>query len=231
MLRIRIQDGVEHLLHEEQYGFRPKRSTSQPLFTLRRLAEIAEEGQIPSVIAFLDWEKAFDRLSHQALFRILERMRFPKQTIDQIKAIYKGPLFKVLDPNGNSDTHNQHQGIRQGCTISPYLFNLVMHTLIHDTNRLAGRGGASRLSDVINTSFILYADDTAVIGDPSSVNVNIHALQRQAALIGLSLNEKKCEFLAFACDPTITYRGGKHLARVHKAKYLGGIISDKADPF
>ena len=157
-------------------------------------------------------------------------MRFPRQTIDQIKAIYKGPLFKVLDPNGNSDTRHQHQGIRQGCTISPYLFNLVMHSLIHDTNRLAGRGGISRLSEVINTSFILYADDTAVIGDSSSVNVNIHALQMQAALIGLSLNEKKCEFLAFACDPTITYRGGKHLTRVHKAKYLGGIISDKADP-
>ena len=146
MLRIRIQDGVEHLLHEEQYGFRPKRSTSQPLFTLRRLAEIAEEGQIPSVIAFLDWETTFDSLSHHALFRILERMRFPRQIIDQIKAIYKGPFFKVLDPNGNSDTHHQHQGIRQGCTISPYLFNLVMHTLIHDTNRLAGRGGISRLS-------------------------------------------------------------------------------------
>ena len=93
MLRCRIQEAAEHLLHNEQYGFRPKRSTSHPLFIIRRLAEIAEEGQTPVVFAFLDWGKAFDRLSHQALFRILERMRFPRQTIDQIKAIYKGPLF------------------------------------------------------------------------------------------------------------------------------------------
>jgi len=230
MLRIRIQDGVEHLLHDEQYGFRPKRSTSQPLFTIRRLAEMAEEGQIPSVIAFLDWEKAFDSLNHQALFQILDRMKFPKQIIDQIKAIYSGPLFKVLDPNGNSDAHHQSQGIRQGCTISPYLFNLVMHTLIFDTTKLASRGGISRLSEVINSSFILYADDTAIIGDPSSVNINIHCLQRQAALIGLSLNEKKCEFLAFACEPSITYRNGKPLTKALKAKYLGGIISCKSDP-
>ena len=105
-----------------------------------------------------------------------------------------------------------------------------MHTLIHDTNKLAGRGGKSRLSEVINTGFILYADDTAIVGDPSSVNINIHALQRQAALIGLSLNEKKCEFLAFACNPSITYRSGKLLTRALKAKYLGGIISGKSDP-
>ena len=101
-----------------------------------------------------------------------------------------------------------------------------MHTLIQDTNRLAGPEGTSRLSNIINSSFILYADDTAVICDPYSVTVNIHALQRQTALIGLNLNEKKCEFLAFACDPILSYRNGKHLTRAHKATYFGGIASD-----
>ena len=52
-----------------------------------------------------------------------------------------------------------------------------MHTLIQDTNRLAGPEGKSRLSNIINTNFILYADDTAVIGDPQSVTVNTHALK------------------------------------------------------
>ena len=43
MLRCRIQERVERLLHQVQYGFRPRQSTTQPLFTIRRLAELAEE--------------------------------------------------------------------------------------------------------------------------------------------------------------------------------------------
>ena len=201
MLRCRIQEAAEHSLHNEQYGFRPKRSTSQPLFSIQRLADIAGEGQTPSVLASRDWEKAFDRLSRQALFHILQRMRFPLQIINQIKAICKGPLFRVFDPNGPSDTHSQNQGIRQGCTISPYLLNLVMHTLIHDTNRLAGPSGTSRLSQVIDTSFISYADDAVVIGDPNSVTILIHSLQRQAALLALTLMRRDVNFLPSLATP------------------------------
>jgi purine nucleoside phosphorylase len=45
---------------------------------------------------FLDWEKAFDRISHQRLFEALERMKINAKMINNIKALYEHPFFKTI---------------------------------------------------------------------------------------------------------------------------------------
>ena len=57
---------LDRCLMDSQYSFRPKRSTSQPLHTARRLLEYAYAKGTTFFLLLLDWEKAFDKVSHEA---------------------------------------------------------------------------------------------------------------------------------------------------------------------
>lgn len=62
IIQIRLATGLDETLWETQYGFRKKRSTSQPLFITRRLQDQAECTGDKLFMVFLDWEKAFDKV-------------------------------------------------------------------------------------------------------------------------------------------------------------------------
>ena len=57
--------------------------------------EYGEATPEKQILVLLDWQKAFDKISHEALFSSLERMNFPVKYINIIKEIYKHPTFKV----------------------------------------------------------------------------------------------------------------------------------------
>ena len=118
-----------------QFGFRSSRSTIDPLFCLRRLTDVVEQGHDKFILIFLDWEKAFDKISHEKMFQSLHRMSIPVEILDAIKAIYQKPMFQVMHRDKFSSWLSQRTGIRQGCPLSPYLFIVTMHVLFHDVHR------------------------------------------------------------------------------------------------
>ena len=66
-----------------------------PLFCIRRLTDVCEQGNEKLILFFLDWEKAFDKISHNKMFLSLERLNIPSDLLDAIKAIYNNPTFQV----------------------------------------------------------------------------------------------------------------------------------------
>ena len=86
-------------------------------------------------MTFLDWEKAFDKIDHAALFEALERMGTDDKLIRLIKNMYKEAEFYVEIDNIKSNIYKQKTGIRQGCPLSPYLFILVMTVMFHDIHK------------------------------------------------------------------------------------------------
>ena len=66
-------------LNKSQVGFRKGRSTSQPLFILRRTQEIQEEAALESHLLLLDWEKAFDKVSQSKMIRAIRRLGIPEK--------------------------------------------------------------------------------------------------------------------------------------------------------
>ena len=83
-------------------------------------------------VLLLDWEKAFDKITHKGLHDALERMRVDPKIRNLIKQLYKNPSFKIEFDGLTSEWKTQKSGIRQGCPLSPYLFLIVMTVMFHD---------------------------------------------------------------------------------------------------
>jgi hypothetical protein len=77
----------------------------------------------------LDWAKAFDSISPEALIDALRRFGIPEKFIAAVSGIYRNRTFEVKQI---STPHGQYYGICQGCPLSLFLFSLLMTVLMHD---------------------------------------------------------------------------------------------------
>ena len=135
LLRSRLQTHVECFTRPQQYGFRPKRSTSQPIHFLRRCLEIFERSTDSLHLVFLDWSKAFDSIHHQSLLEALTYYGVPEPVSQPIMSLYNTSTFQIKDRTGYSQTFSQGGGVRQGCPLSPYLFTLVLSHLMEQVDQ------------------------------------------------------------------------------------------------
>ena len=134
LLHLRLRKAMDDVLRPSQYGFRAHRSTSQPIHLVRRILELYErQGETLHVVC-LDWSKAFDTISHDAIRISLDRLGVPEPMIQAIMALYSSPVFMVRDAYSESTTHAQQRGVRQGCPLSPLLFIAILTCVMHDVD-------------------------------------------------------------------------------------------------
>ena len=93
LLRNRLIAGLDNRIDNNQYGFRTKRSTTQPLFVARRLNDIAEASGDPLFLVSLDWAKAFDTIDQDELINAVKRFNIPEETLAELKSLYHSCLL------------------------------------------------------------------------------------------------------------------------------------------
>eukprot|EP00974_Lingulodinium_polyedra_P074059 7173888-Lingulodinium_polyedra.AAC.1 len=179
---MRIEEGIEEHLQSTQFGFRKSRSTTQPLYIIRRLQDNAEKTGEGLYLTFLDWEKAFDKVDQRALIKTLKRMGIHEKLVKAVASLYNNPTFKVRAEKGESTWHAQSTGIRQGCPLSPYLFIIMTSAIYADIKRritmdiLPGRPPGAP------DDMLLYADDTVLISESRAcANKLLREVEREAA--------------------------------------------------
>ncbi len=92
-------------------------------------------------------------------------------------------------------------GVRQGCPLSPTLFNFVVDWILR--NALAGAPGV-QLSSTFGLTNLAYADDIALLGDSFvSVQEAVNKVHRFAAVVGLRINASKTKVLSAHVDPLL----------------------------
>ena len=194
IIRSRIAEVIDEFITETQYGFRKARSTAQAIHVVRRIADYAEiEGSEINML-LLDWEKAFYRVFHQKLLESLRRLRIPEKIVKVVESLYKNPEF-IVEINGKrSGTKKQERGIRQGCPLSPYLFVLVMTTLLHDVHWNEEK--RTDYPEGVDFGEVLYADDKILIGKShKEVQKVLQKIEEASKEYGLTLNKEKCVHL------------------------------------
>src|SRR5215475_4051120 len=117
--------GAKGLL-EEQNGFRRGRSCINNVFTLKQTIAKRREFNLETHMAFLDLEKAFDRVNRNQLWQILNRRGIPYRLIEVIKSLYKNTSVQIDTGKKILDKIYIYQAVRQGCNLSPLIFNIYV---------------------------------------------------------------------------------------------------------
>jgi len=226
ILQKRLADQIDPFVSESQFGFRKQRDTTQALYIARRLQDIAEQSGENVILTALDWEKAFDRISHDRMLQALARLGIPDKLRKVIGCIYSRPTFCVKHDHHLSDVKTQNAGIRQGCPLSPYLFILVMSVMFHDIHADIDREICNSRLDRIRFTEILYADDTLLVTkNTAGTNALLNKIERESAYYGLKLNQNKCCVLSMNGRNRIRFLDGTAVPHAEEITYLGGSLT------
>ena len=135
MLKIilnRLKPQAEKIIAEEQAGFRARRSTTEQIFNLRIQCEKYLQHQQDLYHVFIDFKKAFDRVWHAALWATMKKYNISKNLIKVIKNLYNKATSAVLFNGSIGDWFQTTVGVRQGCLLSPTLFNVFLERNMTD---------------------------------------------------------------------------------------------------
>ena len=165
----RIRDGTEDTLKEEQCGFRRGRGCVDQVFVVRQGCEKYLAKGKDSYWAFMDLEKAYDRVDREAMWRMLSMYGIGGKLLSAVKSFYVDSRACVRVGNKESSSFEVRVGLRQGCVMSPWLFNVYMDGVVREVNIRVGERGLGLIEGdggqnwVINQ--VLFADDTALVAD------------------------------------------------------------------
>ena len=221
----RLKSQSEKLLAEEQAGFRPKRSTMEQIFNLRILIEKHLQHQKDIYHNFIDFRKAFDRVWHDGLWQVLRQFNIDNCLIEIIKALYDNAHSAVFMNNQVGTSFKTTVGVRQGCLLSPVLFNLFLENIMTETlqnhQSTISIGGRSLCN-------LRFADDIDLMGGSKQELQNLtNRLSERANAYGMEVSTEKSKVMVNSTnnDSTEINMNGEVLEEVNQFKYLGSILT------
>ena len=220
----RICIGIDHRLRKEQAGFRSGRGTTEQIFILRNILEQVNEWQATLYINFVDFEKAFDSVHRNGLWTKMSQYGIPQKIINIVKAMYDGFECAIVEEEATSEWFKLTTGVKQGCTMSGFLFLLIIDWVMRRTVKEEGTGlrwkFTSKLEDLD------FADDIALISSMQRhVQLKTNRLVENAERAGLRVNVGKCKVMRVNArnNEAITVNGVA-LEDVEKFTYLGATV-------
>ena len=158
VLMMRMRNKIKSEIAEEQYGFMTDKSTRNAIFILRMLIERTTEVKHDIYLCFLDYKKAFDKVKHDNLFKILEKLDIDGKDLRLVRNLYWERKAAMKVNNDISEYINIKRGVRQGCVLSPDLFNIYSEMILRVLEDIEGVkvGG-------YNCNNLRYTNDTVLI--------------------------------------------------------------------
>ena len=129
----RIREVVNSKLRDEQAGFRSGRGTVEHIFILRNIIKQVVEWQATLYIKFVDFEKAFDSVHRESLWKIMESYGIPYKIIHMVHMLYEDSECAVLDEGKESDWFKVKTGVKQRVVMSGFIFLIVVDWIMRNT--------------------------------------------------------------------------------------------------
>jgi len=152
-----MESTVERELPDNQAGFRRSRGTRDHIANLRWVMERQLEYGQEVHICFIYYSKAFDCINYKLLWTTLLEMVIPMHLIQLLRGLYEDQSAVIRTEFGNTDRFNIKKGVRQGCILSPVLFNLYAERIMRKANMEDAKEGVKIAGRTLNN--LRYADD------------------------------------------------------------------------
>ena len=194
ILARRLRPILAEQLSTSQYCGVPGNSILDALANTRDVIAHYETTSTPLCVLSLDFQSAFDRISHQYLFHVLHRYGISQWFIERIQALYEDASASVQINGSLAGAIALRSGIRQGCPLSMVLYALCLHPLLR---ALEDTLPGLKVGRHKRTPVIAYADDVTVFVTHPEAFSKIHqAIKRYEQATGARLNPNKSRALA-----------------------------------
>ncbi|CAH8834294.1 unnamed protein product [Trichobilharzia szidati] len=225
----RIKDALDTELRPEQAGFRKGKSCSDQIATLRIIIEQSMEWQSNLYLNFIDFEKAFDSVDREVIWKLLEYYGVPQIFINLIQQLYDNGTCQVIHNGKLSEAFGVNTGVRQGCLLSPMIFLIVVDWIMRQT--VGNEKTGISWTDVKNLEDLDFADDLCLMSHKiEDLQAKTDKLVEEAAKTGLQVNIDKTEVMKITNQqqqqhPVPITINGRDLKEVTSFTYLGSIVS------
>ena len=184
----RIKSVLPDIIHPNQTGYVKDRFIGETIRSIYDVMEFTVKENIPGLMLFIDFQKAFDSVEWEFLFKCLEAFNFGTDFLHWVIVFYKNIQSCILNNGMTSNFFTLERGVRQGDPLSPYLFVIAVETLAIAIRQNSDIKGIY-IGDEHETKLLQYADDTtAILADTNSAKVLFELLDRFRNISGLKIN-------------------------------------------
>jgi len=186
---------VKRELPDVQAGFREGRGTRLQIANIHWIREKAREFEKNIYFCFIDYDKAFDCVDHNKLWKFVKEMGIPDHLTCLLRNLYAGQESTVRTGHGTTDWFQIGKVVCQGCILSPCLFNLYGEYIMRNAGLEETQAGIKIAGRNINN--LRYADDTTFMaGSEEELKSLLMKVKEENEKVGLKHNIQKTNIMA-----------------------------------
>ena len=194
VLTKKIKEVLPEIVQVDQVGYMNGRNIGEAVRLIDDILFHASNNSFNGYLVAVDFEKAFDSVSHGFLQKVLEIFGFGTTFRKWIKVLYTGACSCVMNDGHSTGYFEIQRGVRQGDPISPYLFVLIIEILANVIRNDKGVMGIPL--DKNEVKQVLYADDVTIfVKDVSSLQRLEVLFDAFSKISGLKVNRDKTKLL------------------------------------
>ncbi|KAK3557140.1 hypothetical protein QTP70_024734 [Hemibagrus guttatus] len=217
VVEARLRKVVE--ICEQQYGFMPRKSTTDAIFALRILMEKYRDGQRELHCVFVDLEKAYDRVPREELWYCMRKSGVAEKYVRVVQDMYERSRTVVRCAVGQTEEFNVEVGLHQGSALSPFLFAIVMDQLSEEVRQES-------------PWTMMFADDIVICSESrEQVEENLERWRFALERRGMKVSRSKTEYMCVnEREGSGTVRlQGEEVQKVQEFKYLGSTVQSNGE--
>ena len=181
-------------LSDVQAAFQKGRGTRDQIANIRWILEKAREFQKNIYFCFIDYVKAFGSVDHNKLWKILKEMGIPDHLTCLLRNLYEGQEAKVRTGHGTTDWFQIGKGVRQGCPLSPCVFNFYAEYITRSSGLEETQAGIKIAGRNINN--LRYADNNTIMAESEEELKSLWMkVKEESENVGLKLNIQKTKIM------------------------------------
>ena len=215
-------------VHYNQLGFRKGFRTSDQVFTLKTIVDQAFAEGKKLYACFVDFKKAYDLVWRDGLFYKLLKCGISQKFVSLLRNMYSRLQTCVKLPGGLSNPFPSRVGLKQGCNLSPCLFNIFINDLVDELDK--NNTNAPKLGG-LDISCLLYADDLVIMSESEiGLQEALNTLEKFTKEWHMEINPTKTKCLTFSRGkkptPPAMKVGQISLQNCSSYCYLGTVFSE-----